>query len=193
VILPQEPDLLIERDAHRVVRELRHLQTPAKGEPGQSARQAALVYLLEAGVNRGLLPLNERDWEHLRDTVDTDGPGRSAKSRFRWAAPRELKRNASVETSIVWCNQTAPLEGASGFVPDALGRSIRLVVHHRGDTPEITSARSTTIAHAELSIAPDAFKRTFVGLQATWADRIPAQSAAGYLAGPLGLSDTGQM
>jgi hypothetical protein len=190
-MLPQEQDLLIERDAHGLIRELRHLQTPARGEPGQSAKQAVLAYLLEAGVKRGLLPLDESDYEHLRETVDSDGPVRSAKSRFRWGAPRELKRNASVETSIVWCHQTAPLEDASDFVPDALGRSIRLVVHHRGDTPEITSARSTTIGRARLSIAPDAFKRTFVGLRATWADLIPAEPAAGYLAAPLGLSDGG--
>ena len=152
MILAQEPDLLIEKDAHGIVRELRHLQTPAVAEPKQSAKQAALAYLKMAALERGLLPLDKRDWEHLRDTIDADGPARSAQARFRWVAPRELTRNSATETTIVWCQQTAPLDKTPDFIPDALGASIRLVVHHRKQTPQVTSARLTTRSSSSGSI-----------------------------------------
>lgn len=189
MILPQEPDLLIEKDARGIVRELRHLQTPAVGEPGQSAKQAALAYLKEAALERRLLPLRQSDWEHLRDTIDSDGPGRSGQPGFRWIAPRELKRNSVVETTIVWCQQTAPLEKNPEFTPDALGSSIRLVVHRRQQTPQITSARLTTIEHARLSITSDHVERAFGKLDPTWADKVPADLVLGFLGPVLGLPD----
>ncbi|TYO67236.1 hypothetical protein FXV83_06350 [Bradyrhizobium hipponense] len=187
MILPQEPDLSIERDAHGTIRELRHLQTPAIAEPGQSAKRAALAYLNEAALERGLLPLEQGDWDHLSDTVESDEPRRAGKSRFRWAPVRELKRNSEIETTIVWCQQTAPLEQNAEFVPDALGHSIRLVIHHRGQTPQITSARLTTIEHAHLSIASDRVERAFGRLDGRWADNLPADMVVGLLAPLLGL------
>ena len=42
-MLPEEPELLIEKDIHGVVRELRHLQTPAEGEPGLPPLAPALA------------------------------------------------------------------------------------------------------------------------------------------------------
>lgn len=188
--LPQEPDLSIERDAHGNVRELRHLQAPAVGEAGQSAKRAALAYLKEAALDRGLFPLAQSDWDHLSDTVETDGPARSGKSRYRWEAPRELKRNSELETTIVWCQQTAPLEENSEFVPDTLGHSIRVVVHHRRGIPHITSLRLTTIGHASLSIALESIERTFVRLDPAWADELDANLALRFLAPVLGLADS---
>lgn len=188
--LPQEPDLLIETDARGNVRELRHLQTPAVGESGQPAKEAALAYLQDAGVHRHLLPINDDDWQHLNGTIHDDGPTRAGGFRFRWVAPRELKRNSTIETSIVWVQQTAPL-AASDFVPDVLGGSIRLVVHHHGAIPLITSARSTTIENAQLSIAPEFIERTFPGriLESAWADFLPRDLTESLLAPLLGLSD----
>lgn len=189
MILPQEPDLLIERDASGIVRELRHLQTPAKAEPGQSAKQAALAYLKEAALERGLFPLDESDWYHLKDTIASDGPERSGKSRFRWAEARDLKRNSVIETTIVWCQQTAPLEKHPEFVPDALSRSIRLVVHHRRQTPQITSARLTTIDRAHLSITSDHVERAFGRLDPAWADNLRTDMVSRFLSPVLGLLD----
>src|SRR6266513_2177659 len=104
MILPQEPDLLIEKDVHGVIRELRHLQMPAEGEPGQSAKQAALEYLrLASGADRQLLPLNQDDLNHLEKTSGPGERSRSPDSRFGWSEPRDLERNDRVETTIVWC------------------------------------------------------------------------------------------
>jgi len=189
VILAQEPDLLIEKDAHGIVRELRHLQTPAVAELKQSAKQAALAYLRMAALERGLLPLDKRDWEHLRDTIDADGPARSGQARFRWVAPRELTRNSVTETTIVWCQQTAPLDKTPDFIPDALGASIRLVVHHRKQTQQVTSARLTTIQHARLSITSDHVEQKFGKLNPAWADGITAEMALEFLGPILGLPD----
>ncbi len=188
-MLPREPDLLIEKDARGTIRELRHLQTPAVGEPGQSAKQAALAYLQVAALERKLLPLEKSDLEHLRDTINSDGPGRSDKSKFRWVAPRELKRNSVTETTIVWCQQTAPLDKTPDFVPDALGSAIRIVVQHRKRTPQITSARLTTIENARLSITSDHVEQTFRKLNPTWADEVPAELAVDFLGPILGLPD----
>ncbi|MBR0845480.1 hypothetical protein JQ607_35275 [Bradyrhizobium liaoningense] len=166
------------------------MQTPAKGESGKSAKETALAYLYEAGVNLHLLPINHDDWQHLSETIHTDGPTRAAGFRFRWVAPRELKRNTALETSIVWVQQTAPLQD-SDFVPDVLGGSIRMVVHHHGAIPQITSARSTTIENAELSIAPEFIERTFHrrDLDPSWADILPRELTEGLLAASLGLTD----
>lgn len=189
MILPREPDLLIEKDARGIVRELRHLQTPAVGEPGQSAKQAALAYLHEAALERKLLPLEKRDWEHLRDTIDSDGPDRSGQPGFRWVPSRELKRNSVIETTIVWCQQTTPLDKNPDFTPDTLGSSIRLVVHHRKQTPQITSARLTTIEDARLSITLDHVERTFGKLDPAWANKVPTELVLNFLGPVLGLSE----
>src|SRR5262249_51018909 len=140
--------------ARGVIRELRHLQTPAKAEPGQSARRAALEYLRVAALERGLLPLESGDLDHLESTIESDGPRRAGTSRFRWSPSRELKRHSGIETTIVWCQQTAPFErrhskdpkdskDTSEFVPDVQGSSIRLVAHHgrAGAGLQITSVR----------------------------------------------------
>src|SRR6266545_4381677 len=100
MILPQEPDLLIEKDIHGVVRELRHLQSPAEGEPGHPPRKAAVEYL-ELAAGRGLVPVTPDDLDHLRATIETDKPERSGKAGFRWSRSRELKRNERNETTIV--------------------------------------------------------------------------------------------
>jgi hypothetical protein len=198
VILPQEPDLLIEKDSHGVIRELRHLQTPAKADPGQPAKRAALEYLKVAALERGLLPLTHTDLNHLDATIGTDGPeGRAGTSRFRWATPRELKRNSAIETTIVWCQQTAPakskgpkdLKDSDAFVPDVQGSSIRLVVHHRPQAAglQITSARVTTIEPADLSIERGHVERVFGRLERAWSDILPAERALDWLAPVLGL------
>jgi hypothetical protein len=193
VILPQEPDLLIEKDIHGVIRELRHLQTPAEAEPGLSAKRAALEYLRVAALERRLLPLEPADLDHL-ENPDTDGPGRSNKSRFRWTPPRELKRNSGIETTIVWCQQTAPAKiKSSEFVPDVQGSSIRLVVHHRRQPAglQITSARLTTLQHADLSIESAHVERAFGRrLEPAWADNLPAELVLRRLAPVIGLDST---
>jgi len=82
--LPREPDLLIEKDADGVIRELRHLQTPAVADPDVSAKRAAFEYLrLASHTDPPLLPLSDDDLDHLDHTTDSNEPGRSSKSRFR--------------------------------------------------------------------------------------------------------------
>jgi hypothetical protein len=194
VILPQEPDLLIEKDTGEVIRELRHLQTPARAEPGQSAKRAALEYLKLAALERGLLPLDQDDWNYLQETLESDGHGRSSKSRFRWAIPRELKRSSGVETTIVWCQQTAPakMKAPDEFVPDIQGSSIRLVVHHGQPAAglEITSVRLTTIEGADLSINSGDVERAFGRLDPAWADNLPAELVFRWLTPVIGLPDS---
>jgi hypothetical protein len=191
MILPQEPDLLIERDTHGVIRELRHLQTPAVADPDLSAKRAALEYLRIAALERGLLPpLDQNDWDHLRDTIDSDGPGRSSKSRFRWSQPRELKRNDGIETTVVWCQQTFPTKvGIFDFIPDVRGGSIRLVVHYGRQTGrwQITSARSTALQDANLSIKPGYAERVFRSFTPEWADSLPANVVSSWLGPVLGF------
>ena len=194
MILPREPDLLIEKDIHGVIRELRHLQTPAEAEPGLPAKGAALEYLRLAALERRLLPLEQSDWDHLKDTLYTEGTGRSNKSRFRWTPPRELKRNSGIETTIVWCQQTVPAKiRSSGFVPDVQGSSIRLVVHHRQQPAglQITSARLTTLEHADLSMESAHVERAFGRrLEPAWADHLPAELVLRRLAPVIGLDST---
>src|SRR5882757_7421618 len=105
MILPQERDLLIEKDIYDVVRELRHLQNPAEGVLGDPPRKVALDYL-ELAAARELVPVTAEDRRHLLDTINSEKPARSDKARFRWARSRELKRGGSNETTIVWCQQT---------------------------------------------------------------------------------------
>src|ERR1043166_9319426 len=95
---PQEPNLVIERDVDRAVRELRHLQAPAVGDPGQSMKEVALAYLKWA-KDKGL-PLEQSDLEHLAKTIEEGNTDPSEHSRFRWVKPRELKRAGQVETAI---------------------------------------------------------------------------------------------
>ncbi len=196
MILPQEPELLIEKDIDGVIRELRHLQTPAKSEPGHSARRAALEYLELAALRRGLLPVRQDDWDHLDDTIETDGPARSSKSAYRWAPSRELERSSAIETTIVWCQQTALIKpkdpkDRDGIVADVQGSSIRLVVHHgpAKTGPQITSVRSTTIEHAELSIGAGHLVRAFGRLEPSWVDHLPPGLVASQLAPFIGIPD----
>jgi hypothetical protein len=207
MLLPQEPDLIIEKDIQGVIRELRHLQTPAKSEPGHSARLAALEYLNLAALERGLLPLEQDDWNHLRDTINSDGPDRSPKSGYRWAPSRELKRNSAIETTIVWCQQTALVrhkdpndpkasKGPKGPKPDGIvadiqGSSIRLVVHHKPlpAGAQITSVRLTTIQHAKLSIEAGDVARAFGRLNPSWVDDFPADLVSSLLAPFIGIPD----
>jgi hypothetical protein len=194
MILPQEPDLLVEKDIHGVIRELRHLQTPAEADPGLSAKRAALEYLRLAAIERRLLPLGQSDWDHLMDTLESDGPGRSSKSRFRWSHPRELKRNSGIETTIVWCQQTVAIEDSeddqSAGAFDVQGSSIRLVVHHKpGGVAQITSARMTTLSRAALSVKLVGVKERLGGLESSWADDFPADRAMTWLGPLLGLGD----
>jgi hypothetical protein len=176
---------------------LRHLQTPAKSEPGHSARRAALEYLNEAALERGLLPLAQDDWDHLNATVNTDGPGRSGKSRFRWSPSRELKRHSAIETTIVWCQQTVPVKPKKfdEFVPDVLGSSIRLVVHHGPPATglQITSARLTTIANADLSIQAGHLERVFNQFESTWVDSFPPNLVFRRLTPVIGLPDSAEI
>src|SRR5258707_6134929 len=144
MILPLEPDLLIEKDIHGVVRELRHLQTPFEGEPGHSPRRAAVEYLRLAAA-KGLVPVTPDDLQHLMDTIDSDKPARSGKAGFRWSPSRELKRGDRIETTIVWCQQTVAVRDSSVAV-DLHGSSIRLVVHYGANNRLLgTSAPMTTL------------------------------------------------
>ncbi|WP_445219323.1 hypothetical protein ACKWRH_03435 [Bradyrhizobium sp. Pa8] len=189
--LPQEPDLLIEKDADGIIRELRHLQTPAVADPDVSAKRAAFEYLrLASRTDPPLLPLSAADLDHLDQTTDSDGPGRSNKSRFRWSQPRELKRNGGIETTVVWCQQTIPIKVSSNdFIPDVRGGSIRLVAHYGRQTGrwQITSARSTLLMHANLSIKPGFVERTFRSFDPEWADSLPAELISAWLGPVLGL------
>lgn len=189
--LPQEPDLLIEKDADGVIRELRHLQTPAVADPDVSARRAALAYLrLASHTDPPLLPLSDGDLDHLDHTADSNGPGRSDKSRFRWSQPRELTRNGGIETTVVWYQQTIPIKVKGiDFVPDVQGGSIRLVAHYGRQTGrwQITSARSTLLMHASLSIKPGFAERAFRDFNPEWADSLGAEQIAGWLGPVLGF------
>ena len=151
MIFPQDPDILIETDVHHVIRELRHLQTPATGDAGQPAKRAAFDYLTWASeTGKDFLPLSQDDLDHLWNTVQPDQRSRSSKSRFAWAEPRELRRNDRLETTIVWVQQTAPVK-ESELIVDVEGKSIRLVVHQGrvSNQPQITSVRSTTTGPAD--------------------------------------------
>jgi hypothetical protein len=182
--LPEGPDLLIERDIHRVIRELRHLQTPAESEPGDSPRQAAIEYLRLA-KDRELLPVKQSDLDYLIETIESDEPTRSNKARFRWSQHRELARNGRIETTIVWCQQTVPVKNSS-VVIDLQGSSIRLVMHHVQETNRlrITSARLTTLNDADLSVD---VPRAFVDLEPEWADELPLDLAVELLGPVLGF------
>jgi hypothetical protein len=187
MILPQEPDLLIEKDIHGVIRELRHLQRPAVAEPGQSPKQAAFEYLrLAAG--RGLLPLSDTDLEELDHTTRTDKPPRSGKGTFLWVEPRGLKRNGRIETTIVWCQQTVPAKVKNSEVVaiDVRGSSIRLVVHHPqgGDRLQITSARLTAARHVGLSAD---LERALGDIEPAWAEGLQPGLALELLGPILGL------
>jgi hypothetical protein len=189
--LPQEPDLLIEKDADGVIRELRHLQTPAVADSDVSAKRAALAYLrLASRTDPPLLPLSEDDLSHLEDTADSNRPDRSIKSRFRWVPPRELNRNGGVETTVVWCQQTIPIKVKDTvFVPDVQGASIRVVAHYGRQTGRwhITSARSTLLTPASLSMKPAFVERAFRDFHPEWAERLPAELISGWLGPALGF------
>jgi len=189
--LPREPDLLIEKDADGVIRELRHLQTPAVADPDVSAKRAAFEYLrLASHTDPPLLPLSDDDLDHLDHTTDSNEPGRSSKSRFRWSQPRELKRNGGIETTVVWCQQTIPIKvGGTDFIPDVRGSSIRLVAHYGRQTGrwQITSARSTLLMHANLSIKPGFVERAFRRFDPEWADSLPAELISDWLGPVLGF------
>lgn len=183
--LPQEPDLLIERDTQGVIHELRHLQTPAEGDPGASAKRAALEYL-QLALHDHLLPLDQADWNHLRDTLNSDGTGRAKESRFRWSEPRELKRDDATETTVVWCQQTASTKEAD-IIPDVEGGSIRVVAHYRQQAGrwQITSARSTVLP-GKLSIKPGDVQSIFSGFSSDWADSLPENVVVDWLGPVLG-------
>ena len=194
MILPQEPDLIIEKDIHGVIRELRHLQKPAEALPGRSAKHAALEYLRVAAGERRLLPLTSDDLDHLETTIEPSEPRRSSKSRFRWAEPRELKRHDGIELTIVWCQQTVAVEDSkddpSAVALDVQGSSIRLVVHHKpGGVAQITSARLTTLSRAAFSVKLVDVQRRFGVLDPSWADDFPADRAMTWLGPVLGLGD----
>jgi hypothetical protein len=187
MILPQEPDLLIEKDIHGVIRELRHLQTPAEGEPGEPARKAAIDYLTLA-VDRGLAPLTPDDLEHLRDTIESGKPPESGKAGFRWSPSRELKRSGQNEATIVWCQQTVSIR-TSPVAIHLQGSSIGLVVHHRqqneNNRSQVTSARLTTLNRSGLSVdAPKALR----GLAPDSAGLLPEDFVVAQLGPVLGLN-----
>ena len=184
MIFPQEPDLLIEKDSHGVVRELRHLQTPAEGEPGEPPRKAAVDYL-ELAADRGLILITREDLDHLKETIETDKPDRSDKAGFRWSPSRELKRNDRSETTIVWCRQTVSIRKTPAVV-DLQGSSIRVVVHHRQQDHrlQITSARLTTLNRTNLSVdAPTPLHELGPG----WADELPMKFVVAHLGPALGF------
>jgi hypothetical protein len=192
MILPQEPDLLIEKDIYDVVRELRHLQTPAEGDPGQPAKRAALEYLTQASSpeRHHLLPLSYDDLSYLENTIESDERKRSSKVRFAWAESRELKRNDRIETTIVWVQQTAPI---GDFAVDLEGNSLRLVVHwaQESNRPQITSVRSTTVENAELPLDLAKLKDVLRGrLDAGWADQLDPELAQELLESALGLGES---
>jgi hypothetical protein len=194
MILPQGPDLTIEKDIHGVIRELRHLQKPAEAEPGDSARHAALEYLKQASARR-LLPLTDEDLHQLETTIESGAPRRSGTSRFRWAEPRELKRHDGIESTIVWCQQIVAVgdsrKDRSAVAFDVQGSSIRLVVHHKpGGVAQITSARLTTLSHGVLSVKPVDVKKRLGELAPDWADDFPADRAMTWLGPVLGLDSS---
>ncbi|MGV7212065.1 hypothetical protein [Bradyrhizobium sp. UFLA05-112] len=188
MIFPQDPDIVIEKDVHGVIRELRHLQAPAKGEPGEPAKQAALDYLTWASQReRPLLPLSREDLAYLSHTIGADETSRSSESRFAWAEPRELRRNDHLETTIVWVRQTTPVKN-SDLVVDIQGSSIRLVVNDGpDDQPQITSARLTTLGNAELSIDVESVEKLIGKLKPTWADALDPDVALKLFGSALGL------
>ncbi|QOZ06632.1 hypothetical protein [Bradyrhizobium sp. CCBAU 51765] len=187
--LPQEPDLLIEKDADGVVRELRHLQTPAVGDPGQSAKLAALDYLRLASHTRPpLLPLSDDDLDHLQRTTEPGERSWSTNARFAWAAPRELKRNDKLETTIVWVQQTVPVRN-SKIAVDVEGSSLRLTVHRdqASNRPLITSVRSTLLDEPDLPVAEPDVVLVLGGLKQEWADELKEDFALELLRSVLGL------
>jgi hypothetical protein len=189
MIFPQDPDILIETDVHHVIRELRHLQTPATGDAGQPAKRAAFDYLTWASeTGKDFLPLSQDDLDHLWNTVAPDQRSRSSKSRFAWAEPRELLRNDRLETTIVWVQQTAPVK-ESELIVDVEGKSIRLVVHQGrvNNQPQITSVRSTTTGPAELSIDLVDIEKLIGKLKPGWADALDPDVALRLLGPALGL------
>jgi len=186
---PQEPDLIIERDADGVVRELRHLQAPAIGDPDQSIKAVALAYLRLA-VQKCLLPLDEDDLEHLAKTIGEGRTEPSENSRFRWANPRELKRDKKLETAIVWCQQTVPVKDVH-WATDLEGCSIRLVLHSIGRTFGVTSARSTVqVPYPFWSFD----ERRFFGFKDEWIKNgLKPREAAQILGLPLGFHEEAQI
>lgn len=187
MILAQEPDLIIERDSHEVIRELRHLQAPAVSDPGDSAKVAAIKYL-KLAEQRHLLPVTPKDVLFLEQSIDADKPTRSTEVKYRWSQPRELKRNGQVETTIIWYQQTVAIKGALIAV-DLHGSSIRLVVHHKPSTNrhEITSARLTTLRHADLVTDLTRIERMFgKPLEQAWADELPLDLVSNLLGPVLG-------
>ncbi|AMA55378.1 hypothetical protein [Bradyrhizobium sp. CCGE-LA001] len=187
--LPQEPDLLIEKDADGVIRELRHLQTPAVGDPDVTAKRAAFEYLtLASHTHPPLLPLSDDDLEHLDRTSGPGERARSSDARFAWAKPRELKRNDRLETTIVWVQQTVPI-GNSKIAVDVEGSSIRLVVHRAqaSHRPLITSVRSTTLKDPELPVHANDVEDVLGGLKQEWADELKQEVALELLRSVLGL------
>lgn len=190
--LPQEPDLLIEKDADGIIRELRHLQTPAVGDAGQSAKLAALEYLrLASHTDPPLLPLSDDDLSHLEHTTGPGERSRSSEARFAWAKPRELKRNDRLETTIVWVQQTVPIKN-SKIAVDVEGSSIRLTVHRAqaSSRPLITSVRSTTLEDPELPVDANDVVHVLGDLKQEWADELPRDFALELLRSVLGLGQS---
>jgi hypothetical protein len=156
----ERDDLLVERDADGVAREIRHL-VPVTVTAG-SAREAALAYLdAMVAENRArapaarLFPIGPEDIEHLRRTVGQRGRASSRTRRvsLRWRWDRVIRRHGVVESTIVTAQQIAPA-GRRRINVDVLGSGIRVIVDHADRPGAFAIAGATSTLAGNLAATP---------------------------------------